>query len=92
MEIMVEGCATCMFHHFPSNNAGSTLQMLLAWHRLDGSEVCRWEDGMPYRTILSSVDRWTVQNSDTITVSVSGLIVRIKQQVCPRSYAELDPM
>ena len=47
---------------------------------------------MPYRTTLTSVDRWRVQNSDTITVSVAELGIRIKQQVCRRIYAALNPM
>ena len=36
---------------------------------------------MPYKTVLTSVDRWRVQNCDTVTVKVSEIDIRITQQV-----------
>lgn len=38
---------------------------------------------MPYKTVLTCVDRWRVQNSDTVAVKISEATVRIKQEVCP---------
>ena len=52
--------------------------------------VIRWEDGVPYKTILTVVDRWKVQNSDTVTVSVSKTVIIIKQQVCPRFLCRMS--
>ena len=44
---------------------------------------------MPYRTTLTSVDRWRVQNSDTVIVKVSDTTIRINQQVSPSNLCSI---
>ena len=44
--------------------------------------TCSWEDGSPVKQVLTSVDRWRIQNALQVTVRVSSANIKIAQQVC----------
>lgn len=82
MEIVLEGCELLpLIPPYVFISVG--WRTLLTTHAESRSKIigCRWEDGQPYRAVLASVDRWRVQNSHQVTVSVSDTTVKITQEV-----------
>jgi hypothetical protein len=53
--------------------------------QIDGCDTCRWEDGVRFSEVLTSLDRWRVQAAQHVTVSISGTSIKIAQQVCSTS-------